>query len=216
MIAPGQVLERFGSQQNALAAFVDELNSRTPNFELKTHIGGYIQDWVDLGRSTNHLFAKHPDLMQVSIHTYVVGRDSAQAEAVFTPNTESGDPALQAKCRFLNFLLNERNEYLGGPCRECSRYFVRKTKRRRSIYCGQKCGRKASSREAARKRRESGRDKLLKTLKAEIDTAKFTSDWKQRIVRKDPDITLNFITRALNSGKVRAPTRKRNAMPRRA
>jgi len=208
MIRPGYILERFRSDQAALQSFVDELHSRSPNFELRSLIGRHISDWFKLGRVTNRLFSKYPDLEKISIQTYVRGTNSPHAEAIYTPYTESSEPMIKAQIRFLNFLLNPHNEYFGGPCRKCNRYFIGKTRRRKRVYCSQACGRTVSSRQATKQKRELVRTELVKKIEEEIAGMDFSPDWKRRIVKRCPEITLHIITRALNAGEIKAPQEK--------
>jgi hypothetical protein len=108
---------------------------------------------------------------------------------------------------FANLLLNPRCEMLGGPCGRCGLYYVKNTTRQKT-FCGRRCGQKSGATAATRKRRDSeSLDKLdrVRKLADRWTESRSTLDWKRWISRRDPRISLTFLTRAVNSGKLRAP-----------
>jgi len=48
----------------------------------------------------------------------------------------------------------------------------------------------------------------VKKIEEEIAGMDFSPDWKRRIVKRCPEITLHIITRALNAGEIKAPQEK--------
>lgn len=96
------------------------------------------------------------------------------------------------------------------PCPRCERFFV--TKRgSRTVYCSKKC--RVVAKAAAwnqRKRKEQYRDKLERARSAarKWRASRTTEDWKTFVLRRQPDLTLNFLTRAVNEGELVAPVRQ--------
>jgi hypothetical protein len=202
---PGRfILRRFASDQAALESFVDELNRPKKGSRFRLTLDPLIRDWFELGKNSGKFFAKHPYMERIPITGLLHGLDSPQAGVIFTSRPGPNRRKFAANELFLNFLLNPRNEYFGGPCPECKRYFTCTTKRKKRVFCDQKCGKKTSSRLAAANTRERDRQEKLQKLRDAIGSAKFAPDWKQRI-SKNEDVKLAFITRAVNAGEIVAP-----------
>jgi hypothetical protein len=110
---------------------------------------------------------------------------------------------------FLLLIINPEWDKLAGPCARCDNYYIRRTARNK-VYCSRACGTSATAIAAVRKRRdEEHADKLRRAREAAQQWIKSRSrfDWKQWISRKEPDITVKFLTRAANNGNLKAPVR---------
>jgi hypothetical protein len=210
----------------SMARFVELLNTEeywaASLIEGKHKIGGdykpiraelrrFVQAWLRSGPNVDKLFDAEPKLNQ----------EAQKFQPLFAP-TESGTARLAylaapeylphanpfdiAIGLFLPFLLNPFNENLGGPCKYCGNYFVKKTKRQ-FAYCSKQCGLTYTSKAAILKIRKNEWDEKLKTAKlfaAEWVRAKTLKGWKEW-VSKRAQISKNWLTRAVKKGELVEP-----------
>lgn len=121
------------------------------------------------------------------------------------------DPYNEALRLFIEFLLNPECGKLAGPCPRCDHYYIRRSVRNNK-YCSRSCGTRATALNATRKRREE--DHADKIRRAALSAEKWTTmrtrlDWKQWTSRKEPEISVKFLTRAVNNGDLKPPTTKK-------
>lgn len=111
--------------------------------------------------------------------------------------------------------LNPEWDKIAGPCARCKRYYLKK-RASQKVYCSRRCGNAATAvvrtrerlaREHADKLRRAG-DAAQKWAK-EWRQSRTRKDWKQRVSEIEPDITTKFLTRAVNKGELKTPTKGR-------
>lgn len=229
---------RLGKQDSVLLAapdietlkgFVDALNTKVFPFIVPGESGWrrVLKDyqpvqwelrrlaraWLDSGPNIVKLFSADPILAQASLsvraHLIPTKGGRAHLTCVTVPdNLAPGDPLEIAMGLFLDFLVNPTNERLGGPCKHCNKYYVKKTKRQ-IVYCSKQCGLKHTSQTAIRKQRQ--REHLENLEKAKRSSAKWaktktSKDWKDWINR-ETRIGKSFLTRAVRKGELVEPVK---------
>lgn len=116
-----------------------------------------------------------------------------------------------ARSYFMVVTLSPACDKFGGPCPRCQRFFIRKTAKR-SVYCSRRCASQHSAIEATIKARAEQRKSKL--ARAERAMAEWEQSWKKGRTRKtwkewvaasDPDITVRFLTRAINERALQPP-----------
>lgn len=120
---------------------------------------------------------------------------------------------------FIQFLRNEDIERLGGPCRRCSRYYIRKTAKP-SVYCSRECASQATAIKRTienRKRQHAQKLELAasgiekwRSLVAKGRTSKGWKEFVANLKSADPalDLTVRFLSRAVNKGELIPPETK--------
>jgi hypothetical protein len=119
------------------------------------------------------------------------------------------DPYKEALRLFIELLLNPACDKLSGPCPRCRNYYICRSARNK-VYCSRSCGTRATALAATRKRREQEHvSKLLRATVAagEWSTTRTSKEWKTWVSRRHPEITVRFLTRAVNNGQLESPTK---------
>jgi hypothetical protein len=121
-------------------------------------------------------------------------------------NASQKDAALS---RFIAFLVNPLAPTLGGPCERCGRFYIKNTKRQKT-YCSRVCGTADTALTATQKRRQAGYSRKL--MIAQRATEQWSTkgsprtSWKKWVTaHTKKEITQQWLTRAVNSGKLAAP-----------
>ena len=140
-----------------------------------------------------------------------VPTQSGRSYMLFSPHGDPRDPNSDARAIFMSVTLSADWEKFGGPCPRCDQYFIRKTAKR-SIYCSHRCASQdTASKRTKAVRQEQHEDKLARAEAAEIEWEKLwkkgrtKKGWKEWVAASDPDITIRFLTRAVNKGELRSP-----------
>jgi hypothetical protein len=110
---------------------------------------------------------------------------------------------------FILLIMNPKWDKLAGPCAGCGAYYMRRTARN-STYCTRRCATRTTAIAATRKRRDEERaEKLRKAtqLSQQWLSARTKQDWKPWISRREPEITIHWLTRAVNQGDLKPPVR---------
>ena len=167
--------------------------------------------WRDSGPNISKLAIAEPFLTRRFAAQLIPNPSRFAQMAYFTApgDIEQAEPVAIAQGLFMNFLLNQDNERLGGPCRHCDKYYVMKTKRQ-DVYCSKQCGQKHTSQAAIRKyRRVQHAKKLEKANRyaARWAKTKTSKDWKDWINRETL-ISKNFLTRAVRNGELLEPAKQ--------
>jgi hypothetical protein len=125
----------------------------------------------------------------------------------FLNNRSEPDPHKEALRWFLELLLNPEREKLAGPCPRCSNYYIRRSARNK-VYCSRSCGTRATALAATKKRRDEEHADKLKRADERIRKWEKSPkcDWKA-FVSERGDISVKFLTRAVNNGELRPPTK---------
>jgi hypothetical protein len=126
---------------------------------------------------------------------------------------------------FALLITNPRWAFLGGPCRRCGRYYIKKTKRMKRVYCYGECkpaAQKDSAVSCTRKKRRKEYDAKVKLAKrcihdcgvrwGEKDDRKL---WKKQVqayalAKYRKQITPQFLTRAVGRGDLKIPSKGRS------
>jgi hypothetical protein len=199
---------------------IDKLVRETP-----TRLRCLVESWERSGRNLKRMwrdnyvecllidkcFKKRP------IH--LVWGDSNRAGFIHTFLDDHGTtPEEEAARFFLTLIWNSENEKLRGPCAGCGRYYIRRTAGN-TTYCSRPCGTRATAIAATIKKRAGEHENKLRRArtaieqwakqqrKAEQQRNRRTKDWKEWVSTLEPDITPNFLTRAVNKGELKAPVR---------
>lgn len=126
-------------------------------------------------------------------------------------NRREPDPYKEALRLFIELLLNPACNELAGPCIRCGSYYIRRSVRNK-VYCSRSCGTRATALAATRKKRDEeyrAKFSLAEHAAREWATARTLQAWKPWVSRRHPGITVKFLTRAVNSGKLIAPTKEK-------
>jgi len=172
-----------------------------------------VKAWFDSGPNVMKLFSDDPVLALAAMHcrAHLIATKTNRARVIcmtVPENMPPGEPLETALGLFLGFLIDPYNEKLGGPCKHCDKFYVKKTKRQ-VVYCSKRCGLNHTSQSVLRKRRQQ--DHLATLKRAERSAAmwaktKTSKDWKSWVAR-EPLITKNFLTRAVRNGELSEPVK---------
>jgi hypothetical protein len=109
---------------------------------------------------------------------------------------------------------------LGGPCKSCGKYFIKKTAHKK-IYCSHACASKASAIASNSRIRDGVYNNKLERVKkwiSKYERANPSQNWKQWIAERqwvsdravgDGDagsVTITWLTQAVNRGRLKPPT----------
>jgi hypothetical protein len=102
-----------------------------------------------------------------------------------------------------------------GRCKRCRKFFWNRSGHRDKTYCGARCASADTAEHVTRERRQKEHEHKLKIVQAAIrrferlsaeKQARSARTWKVWVKqRSGPEITLNFVTRAVNSGEITPP-----------
>jgi hypothetical protein len=216
--------------EETLRMFVGALNTESFYFPIPVkdgwlrHTGDYrpvqrelrrlAQAWFDSGPNVAKLFSADSVLAQAALHcrAHLIPTKTSRAQLVCVTAPENmppGEPLEIALGLFLNFLINPYNQKLGGPCKNCDKFYVKNTKRQR-VYCSKRCGLNHTSQSTLRKHRQQ--EHLAKLKTAERHAAmwvktKTSKDWKSW-VSNEATISKNFLTRAVRNGELVSPVKQ--------
>jgi len=189
--------------------------------------------WVpEFRRLILRLQQSGPDLQAMMYEDQALWRDLSTAYSVkwlpsktgrshlaLMPAGDPRDPRSTARYLFLALTLNPDWARLGGPCPRCERFFIRKTAKM-STYCSHRCASRATATEATAKARlEEHTDKLVRAEKAKLEWEKVRRKgrtkkaWKEWVEACEPDITIRFLTRAVNKGELQPPSESKKERP---
>ncbi len=181
---------------------------------VKKELRSLVQAWFDSGPNVAKLFKENPVLARITSigRAYITPTRSGRAQLVYmdSPDTglKPGDPLDIALGLFFFFLLNPYNEKLGGPCKLCGKYYVKKTKRQK-VYCSKRCGLMQTSKNAVKKRREEEHQDKLATAKLFLEKWSKTTTrkgWKEWVSDRT-QISIHWLTRAVKSGELNEPVK---------
>lgn len=173
-----------------------------------------VRAWFDSGPNVAKLFSADLVLAQAALHcrAHLIPTKTSRAQLVCVTvpeNMPPGEPLEIALGLFLNFLISPYNEKLGGPCKHCDKFYVKKTERQ-LVYCSKRCGLNHTSQSTLRKHRQQEHLAKLKTAEqyaAKWAKTKTSTDWKSW-VSNEALVSKNFITRAVRNGKLVWPVKQ--------
>ena len=174
--------------------------------------GRQIQTWFASGPNLKKMFREEPGLEErIGVATILFeATESGNGSFVLDPRLPRLnvlDPRDQALMTFMGLIMNPFWERLGGPCPRCDRYYLKASKRKK-VYCSRICGSRTTAPPIIRAKREQAQ--VLKRQMAQewIDKWSLTkprSEWKPWVAEKS-DIDLKWLTRAVNQGRLIAPS----------
>jgi hypothetical protein len=179
----------------------------------------------ECGGNLTRMMAADPELARVV--TEVCGTrwmlsETGGAQLVLQPSWEhiltrtdarAGGPGMRperyAALLFHVWTLNPEWDKLAGPCARCGRYYLKK-RASQKVYCSRRCGNATTA--VARTRERLAREHADKLRRSQAAMQKWTTtrtkdDWKVFVSKREPDITPKFLTRAVNKGELKPPTK---------
>ncbi len=185
------------------------LRKEAPRFSaMQEELRKLVALWQDSGPNVEKLFRKFPQLGRWSVKGRMYFRPTATGRAYLDWEPESditGEDSSKVLAMeyFLELISNPNWEFLGGPCDGCAKYYLKNTKRQK-VYCSRKCAKNSTAKAATdikRKQEEARKISLAKKLIAECSEP---SNWKRWVAHKS-DLTVWWLTRAVNDGRLRSP-----------
>lgn len=179
--------------------------------DMQIELSRLVAEWMKSGPNLRKMFRKHPKLAQQArkgstiFYTLPYGRGYLEW-APITNETGALSPQDQAFEYFMTLITNPQWEMLGGPCRRCKDFFLKKTKRRR-VYCTRKCGSGITAVQAVDRYRQREHAKRIERAQDAIEQwskAKRRLGWKDWVSNRT-DLTKKWITRAVNKGDLQHP-----------
>ena len=179
--------------------------------ELRRLVGAWLRSGPDVMR----LLDADPRLDRETrnYRPYFIPTRGATARLAYRAAPEYSShakPVEIALGQFLPFLINPYNEKLGGPCKHCGNYFVKKTERKISVYCSEKCGHRLTSRLANKHRRDRRHERQMERAKKWIMrwcNTKTAIPWKEW-VSNQAQIKKHWLTRAVRNGELVEPAKQ--------
>lgn len=171
-----------------------------------------VQAWFDSGPNVQKLLNEDPVLAREAqrFRAHLIPTNTGHAKLDYLTAPEKMNPAeplATALGLFIDFLLNPFNERLGGPCACCGKYYVKKTERKKTVYCSKTCGHRLTSCVANQARRDREHQKQLKLAMqwtVRWLNAKTAVPWKEW-VSKRTHLTKHWLTRAVRNEELVEP-----------
>ena len=225
-----QPVFRYAPTLDTLKMFVDALNTdfftfispgkdgwkkvrgdyRAVNKELRR----LVQAWFDSGPNVEKLWSEDPALARLPhiVRAYMFPSKGSRAYLTYMDGPETGlspgNPLEIALGLFFLFLLNPYNEKLGGPCKRCWKYYVKKTERQ-IVYCSKGCGRKHTSKVFIQKQRQQEHLETIEKAKqylakwASTNTRKGWKEW----VSDNTLVSKHWLSRYERNGEIVVPVK---------
>ena len=182
---------------------------------LPQNLRRYIEAWKASGPDLLTFSTQHPE-MWISVKAkwerqpLVLFPTSRAMALLLLPRERMLSAEEAALYFFITLILNPLWERLGGPCLRCGRYYVAQTARKNKAYCSRSCGTHATALAATKQRRNKEHaDKLRQAAEAirKWEKSSRKADWKVFVARRG-HITSRFLTRAVNNGQLKPPTKR--------
>lgn len=225
-----QPVFRYGPTLDTLKMFVDALNTDFFTFvfpgkdgwkkvrgdyrDVNRELRRLVQAWFDSGPNVEKLWSEDPALAHLPhiVRASMIPTKGRRAHLIYVDGPDTGlppgDPLEIALGLFFFFLLNPYNEKLGGPCKHCGKYYVKKTGRQ-IVYCSQGCGRKHTSKIAMQEQRQQEHLETIKKAKqylakwASTNTSKGWKEW----VSDQALISRHWLSRYVGKGELVVPVK---------
>jgi hypothetical protein len=191
-----------------LGFIIKILNNEVDGVELRR----LVVAWRECDSSLLGLWLKDPELQDdMSKGRFFIQPHGIGGKIMHIPYG-AVNPGLSSRkaalAMFTSLMTHPRIEAFGGPCKRCSRYYLRKTTRQ-SIYCSRRCGAANNATFYTRARREKiHKEKLdlAKSAVTEWTPGRNNRDWKRGVAR-EAGVTVKWLTRAVNKGDLSGPTK---------
>jgi hypothetical protein len=187
--------------------------------EAQQELRRLIAEWNRSGPNLLTLFKENPELQAscTAGTTLLIPNRDGVAQLAWFPGPaghKNGSQKDVALTRFIHFLVNPLAPTLGGPCERCGRFYIKNTKRQK-IYCSRQCGTANTALTATQKRRQAGYSRKLIIAQRAIEQwsqkGSCRTSWKKWVsAHTKKEITQQWLTRAVNSGKLAAPVPARH------
>lgn len=108
---------------------------------------------------------------------------------------------------FIPLVLNPECHRFRGPCPNCGRFFIRRTEREKR-YCRRECAHKVAAQASTRRRRAREHEKRISEVEKAIEEwgrSRRSLHWITWVLKKVPDLSKTWITRAINRKQITAP-----------
>jgi hypothetical protein len=170
-----------------------------------------IRLWMRTGPNLRKMFRKEPALDtrarggKATFYTTNGGQGYLDWTPVVT-DAAGLSPGDQAFELFMSLITNPQWDGLGGPCKRCGDYYLKKTKRQKA-YCSRTCSATATAVSAMKQRRQRDHAEKIRRAQEAIgdwSKAKRRQAWKRWVANRT-NYSLNWITRAINNGSLRPP-----------
>jgi hypothetical protein len=105
---------------------------------------------------------------------------------------------------FIWLITNPLRDRLSGPCARCKRYYIKKRKSQK-VYCSRRCGNTATAVLRTRAKWDEQRGKRLTKAKEALRIwadSKISEEFRTWAVKRYPDLTKKFLTRAINNKEI--------------
>ena len=188
-------------------------NSRTIRLELshpQMELRSLVERWKKSGPNLRRLFAQEPELEHRTMHWEMLfyATDTGRGYLDSSPVRShiSLSPEDRALKDFMALITNPQWDSLGGPCRRCGNYYLKKTKRQ-NVYCSRVCSSGETAVSATRKWREREQAKkidIAQKATAEWSEKKRRLGWKEW-VSNETGYSVRWISRAVNNETLQSP-----------
>ena len=193
------------------------LKVRVDYHRIQRELRRLTKQWLDCGRHVGRLLAMDPVLAREarSFRAQLVPLKDGCARLHYLTAPERTDartPLSTAIGLFLSLLLNPYASQLVGPCPNCDKYFVQRS-RRQTVYCSKECGIRHTARQVLKNRRQAEYETKLRHAKSALKQwakAKTKKDWKTWVSERT-QISKNWLTRASMKGELAIPKRTDSA-----
>jgi len=182
--------------------------------EIRHELRRLVTAWLDSGPNLLKLFKQHPDLQTCCTRgtTILVPTREGIPQLSWKPHLGSFKASTHkmiARGHFAEFIMNPLSETLGGPCARCDMFYIKRLNRRKK-YCSTRCKSSTTALSATQKRRQADyAEKLFRAERARDlynEKAHREKNWKKWVCG-ETGITVKWITRAVNAGKLLPPFR---------
>jgi hypothetical protein len=179
-------------------------------WEMRNELRSLVEEWQACGQSLRKMIQK--DCARAAAlqrgwvaffgadGKFLIGRDAG------TQDTSPRGVAIDA---FVALMNDPDRLLLGGPCERCSGYY-RKKRNSQKRFCGRNCAHLASATKANQERLQ--RERKEKLARAGVQIEKWQAlkrkpdvGWKQWVAAAIPELTVCFLTRAVNTGDLKSP-----------
>ena len=192
------------------------LNQEDPYYaEMRRELRSLVAEWKACGQSFQKMISRpvrKDGELAVALQTGWTAFLGADGKFLIGRDTQTGDftPRGVARTAFASLMNDPDLNLIGGPCDRCGRYFKMK-RANHKLYCDRDCAHLASATKSTNERLQRDREDKLRRAKLRIAQwqslkRKPKGGWKKWIATVVPDLSVTFLTRAVNSGDLGPPT----------
>jgi hypothetical protein len=198
-----------------METIVSTLNTPLSRYaELRRELRALVEDWIASGPNMIILSQR----LDPKLRKRIFARTASQPAPMPGPNIQvtwlarpKGYNENRQKDRaiacFMELIRNPYAQRLGGPCKRCGAYYLKKT-RAQKTFCSRNCSSSFTAISSTKNARAAERQRKLKTVRSALKhLPKFPRpgrDWKRWIAEK-AKVSLHWLTRAINQGEIDVP-----------